>query len=527
VSTVVLIVRWVVSGLLTVYMLRRYMLLVASHLPPRRTLRTSHRSLVILVAGRNEQWGLPTLLAAMERLRYPARLVQVVLVSDGSDDGTADLMAGWQTSPFATEVVSLPQSVGKGAALAAGLARARASELVVVFDADCEPRDDVLEVLCGAFEDPLVGAATGYPRPDNANATMVSRYAALERWTHHLVVLAGEDRLSLDPSIIGAAFAIRRQALSDAGGFPQGRLSEDTVLSMAVVAAGWKLRWLRDAVVRENVVDHLGPFYTQRTRWGRGMLESAPGVRSLEHLFVVAGYLDRVVVVVALALVPFGVLSVWWPIAYFFAPALCAATALHRAGARPAWRFAWAAAVMLAADLFVSVRSMVGQVLGTPVEWGRRSWGVVSDAPVPVLQHADRVGPVRHSFNERIMTKREGPSSGFATIIGLFLLIEGVWGMFSPVVFGVLTTNMLHAAIHIVLGLIGLYTGRRGGARAFSLYLGILLIVVGVMRFVPVLGDITVSLLNVNQAVAIFNIVVGIIAVMVSRSGPMVTRPMP
>ncbi|CAN5913496.1 hypothetical protein BH11GEM2_BH11GEM2_20550 [soil metagenome] len=86
-----------------------------------------------------------------------------------------------------------------------------------------------------------------------------------------------------------------------------------------------------------------------------------------------AGYLDRVVVVVALALVPFGVLSVWWPIAYFFAPALCAATALHRAGARPAWRFAWAAAVMLAADLFVSVRSMVGQVLGTPVEWGRRS----------------------------------------------------------------------------------------------------------------------------------------------------------
>ena len=40
----------------------------------------------------------------------------------------------------------------------------------------------------------------------------------------------------------------------------------------------------------------------------------------------------------------------------------------------------------------------------------------------------------------------------------------------------------------------------------------------GVMRFLPVLGDITVSLLNVNQAVAIFNIVVGLIAIGVARA---------
>lgn len=371
-SAVVLIARWSVSLVLALYMLRRYVLLVASHLPPRRTPRASNRSIVILVAGRNERYGLPGLLAALERLRYPADLVQVVLVSDGSDDGTAAMMSAWQTSPFATEVVLLPRSVGKGGALAAGMERARASELVVVFDADCEPRDDVLEVLCGAFEDPSVGAATGYPRPENANATVVSRYAALERWTHHLVVLAGEDRLALDPAIIGAVFAVRRAALLEAGGFPQGHLTEDTMLSMAVVAAGWKLRWLRDAIVRENVVDHLGPFYAQRTRWGRGMLQSAPGARSLEHVFVVAGYLDRVVVVIAVALVPFGVLSVWWPIAYFVAPALCAATALRRAGARPVWSFVWAAAVMFAADVFISVRSTVGQLLGTPTSWGRR-----------------------------------------------------------------------------------------------------------------------------------------------------------
>ena len=116
------------------------------------------------------------------------------------------------------------------------------------------------------------------------------------------------------------------------------------------------------------------------------------------------------------------------------------------------------------------------------------------------------------------MQQNEGMASRFAQLIGVFLLVEGVWGLFSPVVFWVLTTNVLHACIHIVLGILGLYTGSRGGARAYALYLGILLIAVGIMRFLPVLGDITVSLLNVNQAVAIFNIVVGAVAVVVSRT---------
>ncbi|MDQ2665891.1 MAG: DUF4383 domain-containing protein [Gemmatimonadota bacterium] len=116
------------------------------------------------------------------------------------------------------------------------------------------------------------------------------------------------------------------------------------------------------------------------------------------------------------------------------------------------------------------------------------------------------------------MQQNEGIASRFAQIIGVFLLVEGIWGLFSPVVFGVLTTNMLHASIHIVLGILGLYTGMKGGARAYALGLGVLLIAVGVMRFLPVVSALTVSLLNVNQAVAIFNIVVGVIAVMVSRS---------
>ena len=110
------------------------------------------------------------------------------------------------------------------------------------------------------------------------------------------------------------------------------------------------------------------------------------------------------------------------------------------------------------------------------------------------------------------MNRTGGISSIFAIIVGIFLLIEGVWGEFSDIVFGALATNRIHATIHILLGIVGIYTGLKGGSKAFCIFLGILLVVVGILRFVPGIGDLIVSILNVNPATAYFNIVVGIVS---------------
>ncbi len=106
--------------------------------------------------------------------------------------------------------------------------------------------------------------------------------------------------------------------------------------------------------------------------------------------------------------------------------------------------------------------------------------------------------------------------SVYAMIVGAFLLIEGVWGLFSPVVFGVLTTNLTHAVIHIVLGIVGIWAGLKGRARGFLLFLGVLLLAVGVLWFVPGIRELIISILNVNQAVAIVNIVVGVLALLIA-----------
>lgn len=118
------------------------------------------------------------------------------------------------------------------------------------------------------------------------------------------------------------------------------------------------------------------------------------------------------------------------------------------------------------------------------------------------------------------MNRTQGAAAPFALVVGIFLIVEGLWGMTSDVVFGVLTTNRLHATIHILLGVLGIYTAMTRGARAWCTSVGILIVVVGILRFVPGVNGIIISLLNVNEAVAIFNIVAGIAALAVARMSP-------
>src|SRR5262249_4083990 len=110
----------------------------------------------IIIAVRNEADRLPARLDNLLSLDYPAADRQIIVVSDGSTDRTAEVLARYGRR---IDVVILPPS-GKAAALNAGVDRARHGILVFA-DARQTFAANALRALTAPFADPSVGGVTG------------------------------------------------------------------------------------------------------------------------------------------------------------------------------------------------------------------------------------------------------------------------------------------------------------------------------------------------------------------------------
>jgi hypothetical protein len=105
----------------------------------------------------------------------------------------------------------------------------------------------------------------------------------------------------------------------------------------------------------------------------------------------------------------------------------------------------------------------------------------------------------------------------FAIIVSCFLIAFGIWELFSPVVFGVFSTTPVHGGIHIVLGIAGLAAASKGHAAGFLTFLGAVLLLVGVLWFIPATRSYPSDLIAVNRPVAIFNVILGAVSLMMAR----------
>jgi len=220
----------------------------------------------IIVPAYNERAGIE---AAVRSLLASDHPVEVIVVDDGSTDGTADLVESLNL-PFVR--VIRQQNAGKPAALNAGIAAARA-ELLVMVDGDTVFERDAVRMLVQPFADRRVGAVSG-------NAKVVNRGGLLGRWQHiEYVVGFNLDRRLFDlaecmPTVPGAVGAFRRSALLRIGGVGESTLAEDTDLTMALCRAGWRVVYEERAKAWTEAPASLGALWRQRYRWCYGTLQA-------------------------------------------------------------------------------------------------------------------------------------------------------------------------------------------------------------------------------------------------------------
>ncbi|HEU5209437.1 MAG TPA: glycosyltransferase, partial [Longimicrobiales bacterium] len=164
-------------------------------------------SISITIPVYNEVGQIRDLLESILRLDYPKERMQVLVVSDASDDGTDEIVRSYASKGI--ELLRMPVRGGKSAAENAARSLLR-GEIVVNTDASIRLDRNSLKPLIVRFADPQVGLASGrdvsVTKVDGELNVGESAYVGYEMWLRSV-----ETELSGIVGASGCFYAIRRE----------------------------------------------------------------------------------------------------------------------------------------------------------------------------------------------------------------------------------------------------------------------------------------------------------------------------
>lgn len=206
----------------------------------------------VLVAAHNEAAVIADKIRSVRAATLPGLDVEIVVVDDGSTDGTARQAR----DAGATTTLSLARA-GKARALEAAVA-ASSGEILVFTDANSIFEPGTLTALLAPLADPAVGAVAGDQRYTGDSGSLGERV----HWAFDRMLKQAESRIGSTVSATGALYAIRRIHV---GSIPEG-VTDDFYISTGAVASGARLVFAADAVVTETAADSARAEYARKVR---------------------------------------------------------------------------------------------------------------------------------------------------------------------------------------------------------------------------------------------------------------------
>jgi len=227
----------------------------------------------ILISAYNEAAHIRATIRNKLELRYPGDRLEIIAVSDGSTDGTDQIIQGLR-SPQVRYIRQEPRQ-GKTAALNRA-AREASGEILVFSDANSHYDPDALTHLAANFADPTIGYVTGQlhygcetPSSVGEGCSAYMHYEnALRRCETHLGSIVGVN---------GGIDAVRRSL------FRPMRSDQlpDFVLPLSVVEQGYRVVFDPAALSFEHALSDAADEYRMRVRVARRTLAALYDFRHL------------------------------------------------------------------------------------------------------------------------------------------------------------------------------------------------------------------------------------------------------
>ncbi len=234
----------------------------------------------MLVPCYNEEKTVGGTIESLLALQYPSDKLEIVVIDDGSKDGTAAIAREY-AAKYPSQITFLQKkNGGKYTALNLGIKQSR-GQLVGCLDADSFAAPDALVEAVKTFErDPNIMAITPAMKVFKPR-TLLELMQNVE-YTFGIFYKKMFDNLAAIDVLPGPFSMYKRGVFDKIGMFKHAHNTEDMEIAFRMHANGLRIGNAHTAFVYTTVPKTIRTLLKQRTRWSQGFLQNA---LDYKHLF--------------------------------------------------------------------------------------------------------------------------------------------------------------------------------------------------------------------------------------------------
>jgi len=231
----------------------------------------------LFIAAYNEKEFIAEKVKNSNELDYPANKLHMVWVTDGSDDGTPDILKSYKD----IEVYHLPQRSGKIGAMNRGMKLVN-TPIVVFCDANTMLGKESIRRIVNLFSNPKVGCVSGEKRIFGKEKMAAAGAGEGLYWKYESQLKKWDAELY---SVVGAAgelFAIRTELYQEV---ERDTLLDDFIISLRVAQKGYTIQYDPEAYAIETASANVKEELKRKIRISAGGIQSVVRLGSLLNIF--------------------------------------------------------------------------------------------------------------------------------------------------------------------------------------------------------------------------------------------------
>ena len=234
-------------------------------------------TITLLICAYNEEDVVAEKMANTLAIDYPREKFRIMWVTDGSTDGTNELLKAYPE----VDVVFSPERRGKSAALKHGLQELK-TRYVAFTDANTMINPGAMREIARLFMDSSVGCVSGEKRVAARKAGQMAAEGEGLYWRYESTLKKWDSELYSAMGAAGELYAVDPQLVRHV---PDNALLDDFMMSMYIVEDGKRIAYTPDAYAQEYGSANIFEESKRKRRIAAGGLQSIWWLRSLLNPF--------------------------------------------------------------------------------------------------------------------------------------------------------------------------------------------------------------------------------------------------